>query len=153
LVHQQIEADVTRATARLPGLEIEIVHRQPADNVEQISINLQATPSFDAFGRFLETATPFAFWSRMAGLAWLAENRPDDSATSFRRAIQTAQSQQAKLLELRAATDLARLWGERGRRGEAHDLLTPLYGWFTEGFDTADLKDAKALLGELGAGK
>ena len=71
MVHQQIEADVTRATARLPGLEIEIVHRQPADNVEQISINLQATPSFDAFGRFLEVATPFVFWSRMVELAWL----------------------------------------------------------------------------------
>ena len=51
--------------------------------------------------------------------------------------------------ELRAATSLARLWGEQGRRGEARDLLAPLYGWFTEGFDTQDLKEAKALLDEL----
>jgi len=50
---------------------------------------------------------------------------------------------------LRAATSLARLWGEQGRRSEAHALLAPLYGWFSEGFDTADLKDAKALLAEL----
>jgi len=50
---------------------------------------------------------------------------------------------------LRAATDLARLWGEQGRRAEAHELLAPVYSWFTEGFDTADLKDAKALLDTL----
>ena len=51
--------------------------------------------------------------------------------------------------ELRAATSLARLWGEQGRRAEARDLLAPVYSWFTEGFDTADLKEAKALLDEL----
>jgi predicted ATPase len=51
--------------------------------------------------------------------------------------------------ELRAATSLARLWGEQGQRTEAHDLLAPVYGWFTEGFETADLKEAKALLDEL----
>jgi predicted ATPase len=50
---------------------------------------------------------------------------------------------------LRAATSLARLWGEQGRRTEAHDLLAPVYGWFAEGFDTADLKEATALLDEL----
>jgi predicted ATPase len=65
---------------------------------------------------------------------------------SFRRALEIAQQQQAKSWELRAATSLARLWGEQGRRAEARDLLGPVYGWFTEGFDTADLKDAKALL-------
>jgi class 3 adenylate cyclase/predicted ATPase len=67
----------------------------------------------------------------------------------FRHAIAVAQGQQAKLWELRAATSLAGLWGEQGRRSEAHDLLAPVYDWFTEGFDTADLKDAKALLDEL----
>ena len=60
-----------------------------------------------------------------------------------------AQAQQAKSLELRAVTSLARLWGEKGRRSEARDLLGPLYGWFTEGFGTADLKEAKTLLNEL----
>jgi predicted ATPase len=53
-------------------------------------------------------------------------------------------------LELRAVMSLARLWQQQGRRAEAHELLAPVYGWFTEGFDTADLQDAKALLEELG---
>ena len=60
-----------------------------------------------------------------------------------------AQEQHAKSFELRAATTLARLRGDQGRRGEAHDLLAPVYGWFSEGFDTADLKEAKALLDDL----
>jgi predicted ATPase len=63
--------------------------------------------------------------------------------------LRIARSQQAKSYELRAATSLARLWGEHGRRAEARDLLAPLYGSFTEGFDTADLKDAKRLLDQL----
>jgi predicted ATPase len=67
----------------------------------------------------------------------------------FCRALEVAREQQAKLWELRAATSLARLWAEQGERQRARDLLAPIYGWFTEGFDTADLKDAKALLDEL----
>ena len=67
---QQIEDDTTRATAHLPGLDIEIVHRRsPGAEVEQISINLQAAPSFEAFGRFLETTNPFALWAQAAQLA------------------------------------------------------------------------------------
>jgi predicted ATPase len=58
-------------------------------------------------------------------------------------------SRGAKPWELRAATSLARLWAERGKRDQAHDLLAPVYDWFTEGFDTRDLKDARALLDEL----
>ena len=60
-----------------------------------------------------------------------------------------ARNQQAKSFELRAATSLARLWQQQGKRQEAHDLLAPVYHWFTEGFDTADLQDAKALLEAL----
>ena len=64
--------DTTRATARLPGLEIEVVHRRlPGGNAEEISINLQAVPSFEAFDRFLEAASPFAFWAQVAQMAWL----------------------------------------------------------------------------------
>jgi len=68
---------------------------------------------------------------------------------SFRRALEIAQQQQAKAWELRVASSLARLWAGQGRRREARDLLAPVYGWFTEGFDTADLKEAAALLAEL----
>ena len=63
--------DTTRATARLPGLEIEIVHRRPVDgDSEALSINLQAMPSFAAFGRSLEAANPFAFWAQAVQMAW-----------------------------------------------------------------------------------
>jgi hypothetical protein len=63
--------DTTKATAQLPGLDIEIVHRRSAaGDAEQISINLQAVPSFDAFGRFLEGNNPMAFWSQAMQLAW-----------------------------------------------------------------------------------
>jgi predicted ATPase len=69
--------------------------------------------------------------------------------TQFREALAIARRQEAKSWELRAATSLARLWRAQSRRRETYDLLAPIYGWFTEGFDTADLKDAKVLLDEL----
>jgi hypothetical protein len=69
--------------------------------------------------------------------------------TSYREAIVIAQQQSAKLWELRAATSLARLWRDRGKRIEARDLLAPVYGWFTEGFGTSVLQEAKALLDQL----
>jgi predicted ATPase len=71
---------------------------------------------------------------------------PTAAETCFHHAIERARAQQAKSLELRAATSLARLWQHQGKRAEAHELLAPVYGWFTEGFDTADLLEAKALL-------
>jgi len=67
----------------------------------------------------------------------------------FERALAVARQQQAKSWELRAATSLARLWRDRGKRDEARDLLAPIYGWFTEGFETSDLLEAKALLHAL----
>jgi len=72
-----------------------------------------------------------------------------EAVSCFQHAISTAQNQQAKSLELRAAMSLSRLWQQQGKCQEAHDLLAPVYNWFTEGFDTPDLKDAKALLDEL----
>jgi predicted ATPase len=72
-----------------------------------------------------------------------------DIEACFARAVATTVQQGAKSLELRAATSLARLWAEQGQRAEARNLLAPVYNWFTEGFDTADLKDARALLEEL----
>ena len=68
----------------------------------------------------------------------------------LQRALEVARRQEAKSLELRAAMSLARLWQQQGQRTAAQALLAPIYGWFTEGFDTADLQDAKALLEDLG---
>ena len=79
----------------------------------------------------------------------LSEENRSDAETCFRKAIEIARRQSAKSLELRAAVDLARLLRHQGQIAKALDLLAPIYNWFTEGFDTADLKDAKALLDEL----
>jgi len=88
---------------------------------------------------------------RLQGECLLRQDRPDvpQAETCFQHAIRIAQSQQAKAWELRATTSLARLWQQQGKRQEAHALLAPVYGWFTEGFDTADLQEAKALLEAL----
>jgi predicted ATPase len=86
---------------------------------------------------------------RFEGIALFGLNRIEDAQNALEQALRIARSQQAKSYELRAAMSLARLWGEQGRRAEALQLLAPVYGWFTEGFDTADLKDAKRLLHEL----
>ena len=67
----------------------------------------------------------------------------------FEHALAVARQQQAKSLKLRAAMSMARLWRDQGKVQQAHELLAPVYGWFTEGFDTCDLKEAKALLEEL----
>jgi predicted ATPase len=73
----------------------------------------------------------------------------DAAESAFRQAIDIARAQDARLLELRAATSLARLWCENGRRDAAHELLAPVYQWFTEGFDKPDLIEARALLDEM----
>ena len=72
----------------------------------------------------------------------------EEAEACFQQALAIAR-QQAKSLELRAAMSLARLWQQQGKGAEAYELLAPIYGWFTEGFDTADLQEAKALLEEL----
>jgi predicted ATPase len=74
----------------------------------------------------------------------------EEAESIFRQAIEIARAQESKSLELRAATSLARLWQRQGKYHAARDLLAPVYDWFTEGFDTRDLKEAKALLDELG---
>ena len=88
---------------------------------------------------------------RLRGAILAATGDDVEAAAWLRRALDTARSQQARSLELRAATSLARLEAERGRRAEAFDLLAPVSGWFTEGLETADLEDAKALLDDLAA--
>jgi class 3 adenylate cyclase len=86
---------------------------------------------------------------RLKGIALLDQNKRDESQSAFEESLRVARRQQVRAYELRAATSLARLWGEEGKRTEARDLLAPVYGWFTEGFDTPDLKEAKALLDGL----
>jgi predicted ATPase len=86
---------------------------------------------------------------RMRGTLLLSMHDAAAAEDSYRRSLAVARQQQAKLWELRAAMSMARLWRDQGKRGEARELLTPVYGWFTEGFDTWDLKQAKALLDEL----
>ena len=71
----------------------------------------------------------------------------------FQHALDVSRQQQSKSLELRAAMSLSRLWQRQGKRQEAYDLLAPIYGWFSEGFDTADLQEAKTLLEELAGGE
>jgi predicted ATPase len=89
---------------------------------------------------------------RLQGELLLRQSVPDaaQAETCFQQALAIARRQKAKSLELRAAMSLSRLWQHQGKGAAAHELLAPLYGWFTEGFDTADLQDAKALLEELG---
>jgi predicted ATPase len=88
---------------------------------------------------------------RIAGEIALMSPEPDagKAEAHFERAFAIARAQQAKSWELRAAMSMARLWRDQGKRQQAYDLLAPVYGWFTEGFDTLDLKEAKALLEEL----
>ena len=89
--------------------------------------------------------------NRIAGEVTLMSPEPDaaNAETYFERALTVARQQQAKSWELRAAISLARLWRSQGKVQQARELLAPAYGWFTEGFDTRDLKEAKALLEEL----
>jgi predicted ATPase len=88
---------------------------------------------------------------RIKGELLLAQAPENDrqAEACFRNALKVARGQSAKTLELRAAMSMSRLWRNQGKRDEARELLGAIYGWFTEGFDTADLKAAKTLLDEL----
>jgi predicted ATPase len=118
----------------------------------------QTAPGLDAVTEALATLpTSGACWweaelHRLKGTLLLHGTvaQPGETAACFQEALAVAQRQQAKSLELRAAMSLARLWQQQGKRAEARELLAPVYGWFTEGFQTADLQEAKALLEELG---
>jgi predicted ATPase len=89
--------------------------------------------------------------NRIAGEIALMSPEPDVAKAQayFERALRVARAQRAKSWELRGAMSMARLWRDQGKRDAARGVLAPIYGWFTEGFDTRDLKEAKALLGTL----
>ena len=107
-------------------------------------------------GLKVQEETGFGQWEaelhRIEGIALFGLDRLDEGQIALEEALRIARRQQAKSYELRAATSLARLWGEQGRRAEARELLAPVYGWFTEGFDTLDLVAARALLDGLAEG-
>jgi predicted ATPase len=86
---------------------------------------------------------------RLRGDLQLARSAKAEADISYQQGLEISRSQGAKLWEIRAATSLGRLWRDQGNRREAHDLVAPVYDWFTEGFDTPDLVDAKALLDQL----
>jgi predicted ATPase len=94
-------------------------------------------------------APPMMVRKHLEGVALCALNRLEEGKNALEEAMRIARSQQAKAYELRAAMDLARLWCDQSKRQQARDLLAPVYGWFTQGFDTRDLKRAQALLATL----
>jgi len=89
--------------------------------------------------------------SSLEGIALFGLHRLEEGQRALEAALRIAQRQQAKAYELRAAMSMARLWRDQGKRNEARELLASVYGWFTEGFDTRDLKEAKVLLDGLAA--
>jgi predicted ATPase len=115
---------------------------------EGLCLLAEALTAFEASGQ----GDMLAEVHRLQGELLLRQAVPDapQAEACFQQALAVARHQQAKSWELRAATSLARLWQRQGKRAEAHALLAPIYGWFTEGFDTADLLEAKALLEALG---
>jgi predicted ATPase len=104
---------------------------------------------------FVDT-TGERFWEaevcRLRGVLLLRQPMPPQAEAEawLQRAMDVARRQEARSLELRAAMSLAHLWWQQGKQAKARELLAPIYSWFTEGFDTADLQEAKALLEELG---
>ena len=129
---------------------------RPDVHVSHLSARRKAASISSAAAALVEAETVDLGWwqseiARLRGDLALAGLQVDgkDAEYWYRTAIAMAQEQEAKSFELRAAAALARLWADTGRRAQAHDLLAPAFDWFTEGFDTTDLKEAAALLDEL----
>ena len=151
---QMITSGVTAWRATGMALHLPVLLAQLAKAYAQLG-------QFDASRRCIDEAmtaieTTKERWleaevHRMAGEIALLSPEPAKAGAYFEHALEVARKLQAKSWELRAAMSMARLWRDQGKRDEARDLLAPVYGWFTEGFDTLDLKEAKALLDELAA--
>jgi hypothetical protein len=118
-------------------------HRFTAVNVPKLRLpNLAPTVRIDRDGMVIERVVGELLLQRSSA----PQGEPE---SCFHQALAVARTQQAKSLELRAAMSLSRLWQQQDKRDEARQLLAPIYGWFAEGFDTADLQEAKALLKTL----
>ena len=125
--------------------------RTSADHLGHTADGLQALAEAHTLVEQQEERWWEAEVCRLRGVLLLRQTRtPQAEAEAWlQRALDVARRQEAKSLELRAAMSLSRLWQQQGKRAEAHDAAGPVYGWFTEGFDTADLQEAKALLDAL----
>ena len=121
------------------------------DNLGHMEDGLQALAEAHTLMELHEDRWWEAEVSRLRGVLLLRQplSQQEEAETWLQRALDVARRQEAKGLELRAAMSLSRLWQRQGKRAAARELLAPIYGWFTEGFDTADLQEAKALLEEL----
>jgi predicted ATPase len=149
-IHQGIAAvRATGATAFIPYLWTLVA--EVADHLGRTEDALQALTEAHILIEQQEERWWEAEACRLRGVLLLKqpETPPAEAETWLHRAIEVARRQEVKSLELRAATSLAKLWQSQGKRQDAYKLLAPVYNWFTEGFDTADLIDAKALLDEL----
>jgi predicted ATPase len=137
--------------AEMGSSELLAVLAHALGNAGQVEEGLAVLAEAEAFTARTGERNYEAEVNRIKGDLLLAHPTPDhtQAEAAFREALEVARRQSEKSSELRAATSLARLLRYQGRRDEARALLAPVYGWFTEGFDTADLKDARALLDEL----
>jgi predicted ATPase len=140
-----------RATARRPWLLFLGLLAEACGQAGQVEEGLRALrEALEAIQTTEERICEVEVY-RLKGELLLQQSAAQQGAAeaSFHQALTVARRQQAKSLELRAAMSLSRLWQQQGKRAEAYELLAPIYGWFTEGFDTADLQEAKALLEAL----
>jgi predicted ATPase/class 3 adenylate cyclase len=145
------EASGTEATRPLYLALLAEAYGTVGQPVEGLAVLAEALTLVDKTGERFYAAELFRLKAEL--LLQRSSDHQPEAETCFHKALDLAGNQHAKCLELRAATSLARLWQAQGKRQEASELLAPVYGWFTEGFDTADLKDAKALLDELAEGR
>ena len=149
-VHQGIAAwRATGATLAVPYFCTLLA--EVCDHLGHLEDGLQALAEAHTLVEQHEERLWEAEISRLRGVLLLRQTGTPqvEAETCFQQALDVARRQEAKSLELRAAMSLARLWQQQGKHAEAYDLLAPIYGWFTEGFDTADLQEAKALLDAL----
>jgi predicted ATPase len=150
LMHEGMAAVLTTAQtlAQLFCLVLLAEPAGPAGQVEEgLHLVAEALAAFEASGWGDLLAETY----QLGGELLLRRAVPDvaQAEAGFHQALAIARRQQTKSLELRAATSLARLWQQQGKHEEAHQLLAPVYGWFTEGSETVDLQEAKALLAAL----
>ena len=159
--NSQGEERIAQSLRRLAAHHVTEATRDRSDRLALLAETFaevgQITKGLEALAEGLATVAKnrLRWWEaelyRLRGKLLLQQRiaQAEEAEACFQQALAVARGEQAKSWELRAATSLARLWQQQGKRAAAHELLAPVYGWFTEGFDTVDLQEAKALLTEL----